>query len=86
MTETFLDVILINNNLLYKELAVFRTDPKELIFMYFSEALYIMDRNMELYMIEEQKKALEEAEQVIAEKDRMIEELLQKVAKYEEPQ
>ena len=41
---------------------------------------------MELYMIEEQKKALEEAEQVIAEKDRMIEELLQKVAKYEEPQ
>ena len=86
MTETFLDVILINNNLLYKELAVFRTNPKELIFMYFSEALYIMDRNMELYMIEEQKKALEEAEQVIAEKDRMIEELLQKVAKYEEPQ
>ena len=86
MTEQILDVILLNNNLLYKELAVFRTNPKELIFMYFSEALYIMDRNMELYMIEEQKKALEEAEQVIAEKDRMIEELLQKVAKYEEPQ
>lgn len=57
---------------LYKELAVFRTNPKELIFMYFSEALYIMDRNMELYMIEEQKKALEEAEQVIAEKDQLL--------------
>ena len=93
LTEHFPDVILLNNNLLYEELAVFRTNPKELIFMYFSEALYIMDRNMELYMIEEQKKALEEAEQVIAEKDqlladkeRMIEELLQKVAKYEESQ
>ncbi|MGN0347422.1 MAG: hypothetical protein ACI4DU_09060 [Lachnospiraceae bacterium] len=76
---------------LYKDLVVFRTNPKELIFMYFSEALYIMDRNMELYMIEEQKKALEEAEQVIADKeqviadkDQLIEELLQKLSKYEE--
>lgn len=65
---------------LYKDLAVFRTDPKELIFMYFSEALYIMDRNMELYMIEEQKKALEEAERVIAEKDQALAEKDQTLA------
>ena len=36
----------------YKDLAVFRTKPKELIYM-FSEALEILDRNTANYMIDE---------------------------------
>jgi predicted transposase/invertase (TIGR01784 family) len=39
---------------IYEEIAEFRKDPKELIGM-FSEALYIMDRNTEKYMIDELK-------------------------------
>ena len=36
----------------YKDIAVFRTNPKELIYM-FSEALEILDRNTANYMIDE---------------------------------
>ena len=36
----------------YKDIAVFRTKPKELIYM-FSEALEILDRNTANYMIDE---------------------------------
>ncbi|MBR1931540.1 MAG: PD-(D/E)XK nuclease family transposase [Lachnospiraceae bacterium] len=44
---------------LYAEIAEFRRNPEELIYM-FSDALRIMDHNTTLYMIDEQKKELEE--------------------------
>jgi hypothetical protein len=44
---------------MYQEIAAFRTNPEELITM-FSEALAIMDRNTERYMVEEAHKELEE--------------------------
>jgi hypothetical protein len=44
----------------YQDIMEFRRHPKELITM-FSEALYIMDRNLERYMVEESKKEVEEA-------------------------
>ena len=43
---------------MYKEIAEFRKDPKELTGM-FSEALYIMDRNTEKYMVDELKERVE---------------------------
>lgn len=43
---------------MYKEIAEFRKDPKELTSM-FSEALYIMDRNTEKYMVDELKERVE---------------------------
>jgi hypothetical protein len=52
---------------MYQEIAAFRTNPEELITM-FSEALAIMDRNTERYMVEEAHKEIEELN---AEKDRM---------------
>ena len=47
---------------MYKEIAEFRKDPKELTGM-FSEALYIMDRNTEKYMVDELKERVELANQ-----------------------
>ena len=47
---------------MYKEIAKFRKDPKELTGM-FSEALYIMDRNTEKYMVDELKERVELANQ-----------------------
>lgn len=46
---------------LYQEIAAFRTKPEELISM-FSEALSIMDRNTEIYMIEEAQKELSDTQ------------------------
>jgi predicted nuclease with TOPRIM domain len=43
---------------MYQEIAAFRTNPEELITM-FSEALAIMDRNTERYMVEEAHKEIE---------------------------
>ena len=42
---------------LYRDIAEFRKDPKELIGM-FSEALKIMDHNTELFMIDEMKEEI----------------------------
>ena len=53
---------------IYKEIAEFRRDPKELIGM-FSEALLELDRNTERYMIDELKEDVEKAE---AERDTAI--------------
>ena len=53
---------------IYKEIAEFRRDPKELIGM-FSEALLELDRNTERYMIDELKEDVEKAE---AERDAAI--------------
>ena len=44
----------------YKDIAVFRTQPKELIYM-FSEALEILDRNTANYMIDELAQEVKEA-------------------------
>ena len=44
----------------YKDIAVFRTQPKELIYM-FSEALEILDRNTAHYMIDELAQEVKEA-------------------------
>ena len=57
---------------LYKDMALFRTNPKELIFM-FSEALYILDRNTEKYMVEEQNRKIKEQEKIIATNEKLIE-------------
>ena len=47
---------------MYREIAEFRREPEELIGM-FSEALYIMDRNTEKYMVDELKEKVKLAEQ-----------------------
>ena len=47
---------------MYHEIAEFRREPEELIGM-FSEALYIMDRNTEKYMVDELKEKVKLAEQ-----------------------
>ena len=44
---------------IYAEIAEFRTDPREVMNM-FSEALAIMDRNTERFMVEEMKKEIED--------------------------
>ncbi|MDO4513673.1 MAG: PD-(D/E)XK nuclease family transposase, partial [Lachnospiraceae bacterium] len=50
----------------YKDVAVFRTNPEEVITM-FSEALAILDRNTEKYMIEEMKEELDAIKKEIGE-------------------
>ena len=55
----------------YKDIAIFRTNPKELIHM-FSEALYEMDRNTVKFMIDEKNKEIDEKNKEIAEKDKVI--------------
>jgi hypothetical protein len=49
---------------IYQELAYFRKQPKELISM-FSDALAIMDRNTEAYMVETSKQEAEEAKKAL---------------------
>lgn len=73
---------------IYKEIAEFRRDPKELIGM-FSEALLELDRNTERYMIDELKEDVEKAEAerdtAIADRDTAIAELAEtksKLARY----
>lgn len=56
---------------LYAEIAAFQQRPEELVNMY-SKALEIMDRNTVQYMIEEQKKEIEEQARLLAEKDKEI--------------
>lgn len=48
----------------YKDIALFRTSPKELITM-FSEALSILDQNTAQYMIDEQNQKILEQEQLL---------------------
>ena len=58
----------------YKDLAEFRRHPKELMTMY-SEALAIMDRNTELYMIDEMKATIDEMTGTIDEMTGTIDEM-----------
>lgn len=58
---------------LYAEIAAFQHKPEELVNMY-SEALEIMDRNTVKYMIEEQKKELEEKDRLIQEQEKVLKE------------
>lgn len=58
----------------YKDLVKFRRHPKELITMY-SEALAIMDRNTELYMIDEMKSTINELSGTINEMTGTIDEM-----------
>ena len=48
----------------YEDIAKFRNNPKELIHMY-SEALYLLDRNTEKYMVEEMKADLQKKDATI---------------------
>ena len=70
----------------YQDIITFRKKPEELIHM-FSDALREMDRNTERYMVEELNKQVEdlkvELNTRIAEKDSLIQELSQKLARYE---
>ena len=56
---------------LYEQIAAFQQKPEELVNMY-SKALEIMDLNTVKYMIEEQKRELEEARLALAEKDHAL--------------
>ena len=62
---------------LYHEISEFRKNPKEAVFMY-SEALAVLDRNTELYMIEEMRQEKEvlsqEKEALSQEKDALSQE------------
>lgn len=58
---------------IYREAAVLRKNPKEVLNMY-SEALRILDRNTVRYMIEEQEKEIEQQKLIIAEKERQVQE------------
>jgi septal ring factor EnvC (AmiA/AmiB activator) len=51
---------------LYQDIMEFRREPKELMHM-FSEALRIMDRNLEKYMVEEAQKEAEDTQRKLAE-------------------
>ena len=77
---------------LYQEIAEFRTNPKELIYMY-SEALAIMDRNAIQLTLEAElsetreelndtKEQLSDAKEQIAEKDDIIAKQLAELARY----
>lgn len=67
---------------LYKDMALYRTNPKELIYM-FSEALYILDRNTEKIMIEEQNREIKEQKKIIAENKKQIAENERQIAETE---
>ena len=70
----------------YQDIITFRKKPEELIHM-FSDALREMDRNTERYMVEELNKQVEdlkaELNTTIAEKDTLIQELTDRLARYE---
>ena len=55
----------------YKDIAVFRTKPKELIYM-FSEALEILDRNTANYMIDELAQEVKSIKNELATKDEQL--------------
>ena len=55
----------------YKDIAVFRTNPKELIYM-FSEALEILDRNTANYMIDEMAQEINSIKNELATKDEQL--------------
>ena len=57
----------------YRDIALFRRNPKELINM-FSEALYIMDRNAERLMVDELRQEVQQAREEISAKDIVIRE------------
>lgn len=63
---------------LYAELVTLQSKPRELVNM-FSEELAIMDRNTAQYMIDEERKRVQELERLIREKDRKLEEKDQKL-------
>lgn len=63
----------------YKDIALFRTDPKELITM-FSEALSILDRNTVRYMIDEQNQKIFEQDQLLKENRKELAEKNQRIA------
>jgi hypothetical protein len=63
----------------YKDIMEFRRHPKEVVAMY-SEALYIMDRNLERYMVEEKQKELDAAKQTIAEQEAALSEQAAQIA------
>ena len=76
---------------LYQEIIHFRFHPKELITMY-SDALQIMDRNTERYMIDELKDQISQMnaeisqkDAEISQKDAEIQRLLAKLAQHENP-
>ncbi len=56
---------------IYAEIAEFRTDPREVMSM-FSEALAILDRNTERYMVEELNRRLNDAINTIDDRDKTI--------------
>jgi hypothetical protein len=64
---------------MYEEIAEFRKDPKELIGM-FSEALYIMDRNTEKYMIDELKEEAKVIKQQLDESKQQLDESRQQLS------
>lgn len=67
---------------LYQDIINFRYHPRELMNMY-SEALAIMDKNTELYMIDRMKKEIKRKDTALAKKDAEIERLRNLLAQYE---
>ena len=84
---------------LYQDIINFRYHPKEMMNMY-SEALAVLDKNTELYMIDKMEKALKKKDAIIAKKEAVISEkdtviseknaeidrLNAKLAQYENPE
>lgn len=72
---------------LYQEIAQFRKNPKELIYMY-SEALAIMDRNTIQLTLEAElndaKEQIAEKDKLLADKDNVIAKQLAELEKYKE--
>ena len=56
---------------LFQEIREFRHKPEEVLNM-FSEALYILDRNTERFMVDELKNEIEEKDRLLEEKDQAI--------------
>ena len=67
---------------IYQDIVKFRYQPREMMTMY-SEALAIMDKNTELYMIDRMKKEIKKKDAVIAESKSEIEHLRKLLAQYE---
>lgn len=67
---------------MYHDMVEFRRDVREVVAMY-SEALKIMDHNMELYMIDELKKEIDTLKSSLAQKDMENEQLRAKLASLE---
>ena len=78
LTEKYPDFLSI-----YQEIMAFRTNPEELITM-FSEALSIMDRNTELYMIEEMRQKAEQMQRETEQKQQKIEQMNQETERLQQ--